>query len=190
MEWCIPLQKLEVGKVQMGTLLPGPKPLVPLSYLDGQVHFPSLSILLPHCTVKFYDPRIGRLDISSQGLQKLQALQKTLLQAVSLQQQKWFGQEYRDMAELQQLFQPMIEEDILHLYCPVQPNGISDSIVVYQGDEKHMGVRASDMKPGDSIRVALRIQGISFHSHPTYGLWTGKFRFQHRIIALYVVPSS
>ena len=70
MEWCIPLQKLEVSKVQIGSLYvqnvkgtKDKKPLAPLAYIDGQSVFQSLHILLPHLTVESYDPLNGRLEI-------------------------------------------------------------------------------------------------------------------------------
>jgi len=51
MEWCVPLQKLELGKIHHGGLVTRvnreKKPMVPLSYIDGQVTMPVLTILLP-----------------------------------------------------------------------------------------------------------------------------------------------
>jgi hypothetical protein len=202
MEWIIPVQKLEVGKVNIGTLVVGLKPLVPLSYRDSNVHFSSLSILLPHLLVKAYDPRTGRLDISlkenPQTLQKLQAIQSTLLTAVLQNQVAWFSQEVRTYQELQRLFQPMVEGDILHLYCPItvqDKRGVQDSIIVFRkqepgGDiENYQGMRAQMLQPGDTVRIAMRIQGISFHNHPSVGEWTGKFRLQHRIMAMFIAAA-
>lgn len=200
MEWVIPLQKLEVGKVQIGTFMNGVKPLTPISYKDGEIHFPSLSILLPHLTVKTYDPQSGKLDLllrdSASALNKLQALQSALFSSVVINQSTWFNQPRRESAELQALFQPMIEGDILHLYCPVsvqdKKNGGVDSIIVYRSEKggpvlSSHGIRPSYLQPGDTVRVSLRIQGISFHNHPTFAEWTGRFRLQHKIIALFIV---
>lgn len=195
MEWAIPLQKLEVSKVLVGKIIQGQKPLVPLSYADGQIHFPSLSLLLPHATVKFYDPQTGRLDISllsdTQSMQKFRSLQNTILSAVNNQQFAWFGQEYRSLEQLQKLFQPMIENDILHLYCPLaiqekRTNGGESIVVFYNETPLLQGMKPPHLKTGDTVRIALRIQGISFHTHPSYGQWTGKLRLQHKIVALYV----
>jgi hypothetical protein len=199
MEWVIPLQKLEVGKVQMGTFMNGHKPLVPLSYTDGVHCFPSLSILLPHLRVKAYDAQSGKLELllreSHSAFHKIEALQNTLLNTVVNNHTKWFNQTRRDVSELQQLFQPMVEGDVLHLYCPVsmqdKKSGGVDSIVVYRSEKggpiiNSQGIRPSFIQPGDSVRICLRLQGISFHNHPTYAEWTGKFRLQHKIIALYI----
>ena len=192
MEWSIPLQKLEVSKISIGPFLQGAKPLVPISYVDGELHIPSLSILLPHCTVKQYDPQTGKLDILLSGntsaLQKLLLLQKTLLHIVVSRQDSWFPSDIKTQQELETLFQPMIEGDILHLYCPVtiqDKRSGAELIFVYQADgTKTHGVRPGHIRTGDSIRVAFRIQGISFHNHPLTNRWSGKFRFQHKIVAV------
>ena len=177
----------------------GIKPLAPLHYMDGETHFPSLSLLLPGLIVKVYEPNTGKLILSlkdsASSTNKLQALQASLLSYVHTNQTAWFNQGRRDLAELQQLFQPMVEGDMLHLYCPVsvqdKKSGGVDSIVVYRLEKGgpvigSQGVRPTFLQPGDSVRVCLRIQGISFHNHPIHGEWTGRFRLQHKIIALYI----
>ena len=177
----------------------GVKPLAPLYYTDGETHFPSLSLLLPALVVKIYEPNTGKLVLSlkdsASSTNKLQALQASLLSYVYANQVAWFNQGRRDLAELQQLFQPMVEGDMLHLYCPVsvqdKKSGGVDSIVVFRSEKGgppvgSQGVRPTFLQPGDSVRVCLRIQGISFHNHPAHGEWTGRFRLQHKIIALYI----
>ena len=177
----------------------GIKPLAPLYYMDGETHFPSLSLLLPALIVKIYEPNTGKLVLSlkdsAASTNKLQALQASLLSYVYANQVAWFNQGRRDLAELQQLFQPMVEGDMLHLYCPVsvqdKKSGGVDSIVVFRSEKGgpiigSQGVRPTFLQPGDSVRVCLRIQGISFHNHPAHGEWTGRFRLQHKIIALYI----
>ena len=59
MEWCVPLQKLELNKISVGSLITRvnreKKPMVPLSYVDGQVTMPVLTILLPHLIIDSYN---------------------------------------------------------------------------------------------------------------------------------------
>lgn len=196
MEWAIPLQKLEVGKVNIGNIINGPKPLVPLSYIDGQIQFPSLTLILPPLHVKNYDEKTGKLDISlrenSQVNHKLQALQNTLFSVVFAHQRIWFANQNKELAELQRLFQPLIDSDILHLYCPIldEKKNTNEKIHIFrteQGNVKHYeGVKENLIKPGDTVRVALRVQGLSFHNNPVSNQWSGKFRLQHRILSVYV----
>lgn len=201
MEWAIPLQKLEVGKVNIGNMINGPKPLVPLSYIDGQIQFPSLTLILPPLHVKNYDEKSGKLDISlrenSQVNHKLQALQNTLFSVVFSHQRVWFNNQNKELAELQRLFQPLLESDVLHLYCPIldeKKNTMSTNEKIHifrneNGKVKHYeGVKENLLKPGDTVRVALRIQGLSFHNSLVTNQWSGKFRLQHRILSLYVIP--
>jgi hypothetical protein len=70
------------------------KPLAPLAYLDGQMIMPVLSLLLPHLTVDSYNPATGRLDLTVDSpwiMNKIQAIQTSLINAASLNQQSWFG---------------------------------------------------------------------------------------------------
>jgi len=80
------------------------------------------------------------------------------------------------------------------LLCIGRPQGplfSVDSIIVYRSTpgspiQAHQGVRPTFLQPGDLVRVALRIQGLSFHTHPTFGTWSGRFRLQHKIMALFI----
>lgn len=196
MEWAIPLQKLEVGKVNIGNIINGAKPLVPLSYIDGQIQFPSLTLILPPLNIKSYEEKSGKLDISlrenSHVNHKLQALQNTLFTVVFSHQRIWFPNQNKELAELQRLFQPLLDSDILHLYCPIldEKKNTNEKIQIFrneQGKIKHYeGMKENLLKPGDTVRVALRIQGLSFHNNPVTNQWSGKFRLQHRILALYI----
>ena len=196
MEWAIPLQKLEVGKVNIGNIINGAKPLVPLSYIDGQIQFPTLTLILPPLNIKSYEEKSGKLDISlrenSHVNHKLQALQNTLFTVVFSQQRIWFPNQNKDLAELQRLFQPLLDSDILHLYCPIldEKRNTNEKIQIFRtenGTVKHYeGMKENLLKPGDTVRVALRIQGLSFHNNPVTNQWSGKFRLQHRILALYI----
>ena len=66
MEWAVPLQKIDVNKINVGHIRYGEKPLAPLAYYDGPIHLPSVNILLPALLVKDYDPQTGRLKLSIQ----------------------------------------------------------------------------------------------------------------------------
>lgn len=196
MEWAIPLQKLEVGKVNIGNIINGAKPLVPLSYIDGQIQFPTLTLILPSLNIKSYEEKSGKLDISlrenSHVNHKLQALQNTLFTVVFSHQRIWFPNQNKELTELQRLFQPLLDSDILHLYCPIldEKKNTNEKIQIFrneQGKIKHYeGMKENLLKPGDTVRVALRIQGLSFHNNPVTNQWSGKFRLQHRILALYI----
>ena len=66
MEWAVPLQKIDVNKINVGQIRYGEKPLAPLAYYDGPIRLPSVNILLPALLVKDYDPQTGRLKLSIQ----------------------------------------------------------------------------------------------------------------------------
>lgn len=199
MEWCIPLQKMEVGKIRIGNLTNKvhreKKPLAPLAYLDGQMIMPVFSLLLPHLTVDSYNASTGRLDLlidSPWIINKLQAIQTSLINAVNQSQQSWFGNRSFTLTDISSLFQPMIEGNKLHLYCPstlVEKRKGGGSIKIWKDDSWIDGVRPGLLVPGQRIRVALQIQGVSLQIGNTDDEWTGRCRLQHRIMGILIQPS-
>lgn len=200
MEWCVPLQKMEVGKIRIGTLTnranKEKKPLAPLAYLDGQMIMPVLSLLLPHLVVDCYNPTTGRLDLTVDSpwiMNKIQAIQTSLINAIHSNQQAWFGSHTFNSTNISSLFQPMIEGNKLHLYCPstlVEKRKGGGSIKVWKENEWLEGVRPGFLVPGQRIRVAIQIQGVSLQIGNNDNEWTGRCRLQHRILGILVQPTK
>jgi hypothetical protein len=185
---------VEVSKLHVGPLQKTMKPLTPLSYADGPIVFQNLNLLLPPLTVKDYDSASGRLLLSlsdsPQTASKLLALQESLLGTVFANQKLWFPGSNRSKEQLQLCFQPFVENTSLHLYCPLQTQEKRHSISIWKdGSWKRLTV-AGLLQKGDSIRVALRLQGISYQIDAASGVWTGRFRVQHKISCLYAFKPS
>ena len=128
MEWAVPLQKIDVNKINVGQIRYGEKPLAPLAYYDGPIHLPSVNILLPALLVKDYDPQTGRLKLAIQDksdvLHILSSIQETLLKIVFQKQTEWFPGSRKTSEELHVFFQPFVENSIINLYCPSTCTGI------------------------------------------------------------------
>ncbi len=194
MEWTIPIQKLEVNKILVGQLQKSIKPLTPLSYSDGPIVFQSLNILLPPLIVKEYDHNTGKLLLSlqdsSQTASKLMALQDSLLQSVYTNQRIWFSDSNRSKEQLNTYFQPFVENSTLHLYCPLamqtRTQDIKRNTISIWKDNEWKPLNTTGLiNKGESIRVALRLQGISYQMNTSTGSWTGRFRVQHKISCIY-----
>ncbi len=196
MEWAVPLQKLELSKIRLGNVSIRPnrekKPMVPLAYLDGQMVMPILTILLPHLTVDSYNSATGRLDLlldTPWVTTKLNSIQTSLLNATSQSQTSWFGKRQFSNEELYNLFQPMVEGNKLHLYCPStlmekrKGNGV---IRIWKDDSWIEGVRPGLLIPGQRVRVGLQLQGISLQLGTTDNEWTGRCRLQHRVLGILI----
>jgi hypothetical protein len=192
MEWVIPIQKVDVDKLRVGSFQKTLKPISPLSYADGQLVFQTLNLLLPPLLIKEYDSTTGRLLLSlseSPGtLAKLNALQDTLLTTVHTSQRNWFPESTRSKEQIQLYFQPFVEASTLHLYCPLQTQEKRHTIHVWRDGQWKRLIAPGLLTKGESIRVALRLQGISYQMNPTTGQWTGRFRVQHKISCMYVCP--
>lgn len=188
MEWAIPIQNLEISKVAIGSPTLGSKLISPISYVDGDVQFNTLNILLPMLSIKSYDSTTGRLQISLQGISstKLNQFQEMIINSVTANQRTWFpSDKTSEKEDIRYGFQPFVEHGCLHLYCPASSTGISNEIHTYSGKVWNKGaVSPSLFVPEKSVRLVIKIQGLSYHQNPMTKIWTGKFRLQHRIVAV------
>jgi hypothetical protein len=189
MEWLIPIQTFQVDKVQLGTLIDTAKPMIPLSYKDGENNFPSLSIIFPLLSIKSFDPATGRLVLSLSEnqhiLTKMTNFQENIVSTVVSKHASWFSSkgEVR-IVDARAGFQSMIRGPELHLYCPVNSD-IQQTVPFYSGGAwSKQGIIKEQLEPGTRIRIAIRVQGISFHIHPGSGNWSGKYRIQHKILGI------
>lgn len=195
MEWVIPIQTFETGRVRLGQMTNTYKKVLPLSYSDGEITFTHISLLLPALPVKSYDPPTGRLVLSLAGhstiTTKLQTLQDTLLVAVRNMQASWFpGEKLRVLEEIRAGFQTLIDGNNLCLYCPcTQSTVAANEISIYQDGALTRSKPAARLfLTGNLLRIAFKIQGLSFHQHSANNMWTGRFRFQHRILSILQQP--
>jgi len=187
MEWLIPTQTLQVENIQLGTLIQTSKPLVPLAYKDRDIHFSSLSILLPSLTVKSFDKTTGQLILSLEdsttAANKLTMIQDMLISAVALNYKDWFPSR-KGQIDTKLGFQSMIRGSEIHLYCPVHAE-IMQTVPFFVGGEwSPTGIQKDRLETGVRIRVAIRIQGISFLLHQNSDTWSGKYRIQHKILGV------
>jgi hypothetical protein len=196
LEWCVPLQKLEMSKVVLGNLMTRlnreKKPMAQIAYNDTYMRMPVLTLLLPHGCVESYNPASGRLDLHADqpGFHtKIQALQTTLLNSVFANQQQWFGGNIFSQDEIHRLFQPILNGTVLQLYCPSTPQekrkGMG-GIRIWKDGVWEEGVQPGLFNRGQRIRVVLQIQGISLQVGASDGNWTGRSRLQHRILGIIV----
>lgn len=187
MEWLIPTQTLQVENIQLGSIIKTAKPLVPLAYRDNDIHFSSLSILLPLLTIKSFDKTTGQLILSMEDSvhtsSKLTMIQDMLVSAVYNNHKDWFPNRKTHL-DMKTGFQPMIRGSEIHLYCPTQVE-IMQTVPFFCDEEwSNTGIQKNKIEPGKRIRVAIRIQGISFLLHPNSDVWIGKYRIQHKILGM------
>jgi hypothetical protein len=194
MEFTIPIQNFNPQHMRVATpTTHGDKPLASISYHDGVNTFTSLTILLPPLPIKSYDSATGRLVLSLSGhastTAKLQSIQDALIYATIHSQRTWFVTERaKETDEIRSGFQPFLDHNTIQLYCPMNtPSGTTspNDVQIYSKGVWSRGVANSSLfQVGCPLRIAVKLQGISFHTQPVTGLWTGRFRLQHRILAI------
>lgn len=193
MEWTIPAQSFISENIHISAPNIHQKPIAALGYVDPSEHitFPWFSILLPSLPVKSYNSDTGKLVLSLVGVPSILtnfiALQSRILQTIHSNYVAWFPSErQRSLEEISGSFQPLIQNNCIHLYCPLHTVGSFNEISIYSDSSWSKGIIPPTLLvPGKMIRAAIRLQSISFHQHPVTKALTGRFRIQHRILALF-----
>ncbi len=210
MEWQIPIQKVEIGNIHIGQpwgrTRGQAKPMVPISYFGTQFRMPFMSLLFPPLSIVEYNQTTGKLvldmGISPLACIKLNTLQDTFIDAIVYHQNSWF-QTHFTKEQVKEGFQPIIEGNHIVLHCPFHPGAKGNSVPVYHastGASREEGsssnaapsrgeggakaiqsqLQPSDLRPGQRIRVGIKIHGISFLTNQA-GEWSGRCRLQHRV---------
>lgn len=207
MEWQLPIQKVEIGNINIGSpwarLGYGEsrdhvqKPMAPLSYFGTQFRLPFVSLLFPPLAIAEYNATTGKLvlDMSDSNLAsiKLNTLQDTIVNAIVYHQSGWFKTEF-SKEDILSGFQPIIQNNQLQLYCPADSAGTSGStaggaactvrsIPFFKDKGWNNSFSVEELKSGTRVRVAVKIHGISFLLGQS-GQWSGRCRFQQRIIGI------
>ena len=131
------------------------KNIAQLSYKDTSIDFQDICILSPPLTVLQYQPEHSRLilDVSSHVhfQVKLQTLQDDLIGTFFMHQQSFLNQSHQSLENIRHLFYFLLDESRLSLYLyPTTKIKLSEGVTG----------RISDIKPGDTIRCVIRLQGI------------------------------
>ena len=208
MEWQLPIQKVEIGNINIGSPWSSrglaQKPMAPLSYFGAQFRLPFLSILFPPLCVVEYVPATGKLvlDMSETSLAsiKLNTLQDTLINAIMYHQMAWFKTDL-PVEDVRQGFQPIIQDNKLILHCPYtdmsQANTgkvLFKNVPIYKNiadkDDNYKGgwgdFKPEDLATGTRVRVAVKIHGISFLNRNDSSEWSGRCRLQHKLLGVIV----
>lgn len=191
MEWVIPIQIFDTDNIEIIGPNKLQRPTAAISYKDNDLYFSSVSILLPHLVVKSYNAETGKLSLSLHGAQsilnKITALQNLMLNTTHTNHHSWFpGEREKTHEEIAAGFQPLVSNNSIHLYCPHNTVGSFNEIQIYSGGAWSQGtISPGFFSAGKQIRVAIRLQGLSFHQHHITKAWTGKSRIQHRILTIY-----
>lgn len=200
MEWQLPIQKVEIGNINIGSPWAREhrreyeqKPMAPLSYFGTQFRIPFVSLLFPPLPVVEYNAASGKLVLDMSGTSlaciKMNTFQETLVGAIVYHQHGWFKSNF-SREDVKGGFQPIFQDNKLSLYCPSagagQQHGQVRGIPIYTNGVWKASFAPEDLAVGRRIRVAVKIHGISFLNSQD-GSWSGRCRLQHRILGMIAV---
>lgn len=176
----IPYQALEINNIHLTPFQSDKygKFVARLSYKDPSIDFQDVSIMSPPLKIIDYNPENSRLrlDLSEQTnfQDKLNTLQEYLISTFYVHQQSFLNQKNDSVENIKQLFHFLLENSTLSLYI------FSTSLVKKSNNTT---CKVADLKPGDTIRCIIRLQGIS-QVRGKYGI---RLRLQHSIPSLWLI---
>jgi hypothetical protein len=98
---------------------------------------------------------------------------------------RWYPGTTITKDQLDTLFQKCVSQNVLILYCPT-----SDAIIpTYSKGRWHSTLHTVQLPAGEIARFAIKFTGISLQTDSS-GNWTGKYRLQHKIHAIYIRDSQ
>jgi hypothetical protein len=179
----IPYQALEIGNIHLNHFQSdnNGKSLARLLYKDSSIEFNDVTILTPPIKVIDYnsDNSRLRLDLSEQfNFQiKLFTLQEYLVSTFFIHQQSFLNQRVDSQEQIRSLFNFLLQDNILSLY-------IFPTYMVKKSDGS--SCKISDLKPGDTIRCIIRLQGVSF-MRSKHGI---RLRLKHTISSVWQISNE
>jgi len=193
----IPLQAIELSSIQLNepTRLTGPgvpsyaihRPIATLSYATTQYRIPVLSILTPFLKVHSWDSSTGRLELTVDSdptvLTKCTLIQEHILGLLASKPQ-WIHAYTRSKEELRVNFQTLVQENYLTVYLhgPNPEKKQNGRVWIWQDGIWQKGASSTSFKKDQSIRVALRLQGICFLQTLAKKM---RYRIQHQIVTIF-----
>ena len=154
----IPYQAFEIGNIHVTPfqLDRFGKTIARLTYKDHSIDFHDVSILSPPLRIIDYNPETSRLrlDLSDQPHfhNKMYILHEYLISTFYTHQQSFLNTKNQPYENIHRLFYFLLEGMTLSLF--IYPT-------VFVKTNSTSTCRISDLKPGDTIRCVIRLQGIS-----------------------------
>ena len=193
----LPLQALEVSSIridepkifhtQSTTAHSNNRLLSNLSYQTSVYTLPKLAILTPFCKVLSWDSSTGRLDLeldsTSVTALKCEVFQEYIINTLH-QKSSWFTNGQQSLETLRTNFQHIYHNHTLTVYLhgQNQEKKVVGRVWIWKNNTWQKGAGPTSFKRGQSLRVAIRFQGICFL--PGHGGVTFT-RLQHQVIAIY-----
>ena len=189
MEFAIPISRFDPTHVHWGEPRISPyRRSIPFGYDDNQMRFSSLITVLEPLRVVHIDWEKNQLILEDVGqisfLSKFEQLQQLINLNIQKHYKNWLeGTTLLSPTNINQV-QPWVKGGAITLYLSEDP-----SLLSFYTENGKTQFSEKNVKPGDLIRVVVRLNGISLQMTNTDN-WTGKSRIQHHIIELYKVSAS
>lgn len=185
MEFAIPISRFDPSHVTWGTPRNVPfRRTIPFGYNDTIIHLNNLLLVLQPLQIVELDWARNNLVLEETKrvtyLSKLDQFQTTVANTTAKQYKNWFDGSIKAPLPLQ----PWIKGQRLTLYLSAEPE-----MVPFFTEDGPAIFSSATVKPGDSIRAIIKLQGLSLQMSQ-HDVWTGKSRIQHHVVQLYKISSN
>jgi hypothetical protein len=178
MEFAIPISQFDSSRVKWGEPRSSPfKKTIPFTYEEDTTHFNNLILVLHPLRISEIDYEKNQMVLEEDKkypfLNKIDNFQNT----VCTELDRWSKTSSDEIKKSP--LQPWLKSGKLTLYLSDKPELLS-----FYTDTGPSKFSDKTIKPGDMLRVVVKIHGISLQMSEE-DIWTGKSRIQHHILQVY-----
>lgn len=188
MEFAIPITQFDSSNVKWAQPRSSPfRKTIPFVYEHGSTHFNNLIVALHPLRVAEVDYERNQMvleeDKKHPCLTKIEQFQNSVCSELDKRSKAWL-EEAKGSHVTKSPLQPWLKSGRLTLYLSDKPE-----LLNFYTETGSSTFSDKTVKPGDTIRAIIKIQGISLQMSED-DIWTGKSRIQHHILQLYKVKSD
>jgi hypothetical protein len=192
MELAVPLEKFNPTNVHYDASQVHTKSFITFSYSDDMINLSNIILLLPPTRIISYQSSTGKLILDMKEHtaihSHLRKFQEDVYKYILSNHKIWFPEKLYTAEQLDTQFQKCVSQNVLILYCPTFAD-LSDTsakpiIPVFCGADYCEKLISANLVMGQTVQFAIKITGISLQMENRQ--WTGKYRLQHKIHAVYI----
>ena len=187
MEVAIPITRFDPEKIVWGAPRDGSfRRTIPFGYKENNIKLNSLILALNPLRIIEIDRVKNQIILEEQipsSIPKIEQLQANIIHELEHNPSNWI-EKTRIPVNIRSPLQHWVKAKRLNLYLSPDPTSL-----IFYNEDGQIPFSEGLIKPGDTIRAIIKIQGISLQVSEN-DIWTGKSRIQHQILQIFKISAA